>query len=261
MEETVLHCKAILEGIGLKVAKIDEVHGSRTADLFAEDEKHEYIIEVTSKQEIPFHAKELKETGSTYISEKYERKSRLIGKFRDKANQLEQTKGGDDVIRLVWIYMEGLNPETQMEQCEATLMGKVTLLYSKNEEDCSTSCYYFDYGDFYKRKHLDGVIMSTKKYGRLLVNHEGNNVKRLRGARIYNHFSKTSSVADPLVNLPKGCFVAHDFEGNRKDERAIEGFLKTKYSLDVAGALRMNSFTGVVFVPDNILPSAKEEKN
>jgi hypothetical protein len=254
-EKTEKHFEQLLSSEGFKVERI-KTKESRTADFIVKDNDGlTYIIEVKTKIDDGSFEAELKEKGVAVTSEKHESKSTLRAIFRNKTKQLEDTESKEEDLKILWFYTMGRDPETQVAQCEATLMGRVDIVIPGDKEGIeakSVPCYYFGYAEFYKRKNLDAVVTSTYRQGRLLVNPFSPRVEKIRLSKLASLFRKHNAFIDPTNGEPKDIFVVDDFNLPRKDAKNILEWVKNKYRLDVAFDVHWNVVTSATFVPNRL---------
>lgn len=231
------HLEQLLAKLGFDVKQIP-ISTNRKADFYVSDEDgSKYIIEVRIKIDNGIFKKELKEKGIAIKCEKQEIKSTLTTLFRDKTHQLSETTCQKSDYRLLWLYALGDEPKNQIAQCEATLMGRVDIII-RDEQDGSNKdipCYFFNYADFHKRRELDGVIASTYKEARFLLNPFSPRAKNLRNTKLCNYFRQNGALVDPLQNKTKErVFVVDDFKLSRKNKKEVLEWVKKKYKLSKA---------------------------
>lgn len=233
------HCKAVLEKelkFAVKQIPTSQVPEQRTADYLTSDEDgNDYLVEVTTKNDDNDFSKDLRHGGVVLRSSFLRRKEKFVSILRDKTEQLTLTNTARPTHNILWLYLLGSDTKAQMGQCEATFLGRadIGIRADGGKKTEVIPCYFFDYADCYKKRDLDGIVLSTFEKGKLLVNSFSNRIDIFRTTKFYSFFQKSGAVIDPVQNQKdNNYFVLDDFNLDRKNENTLLKALKEKYSVN-----------------------------
>jgi hypothetical protein len=231
-----------LERWGYSVEPIQVAADARRADFVATVDDERIVIEVTSKNDDGQYDRDLRNFGEALQKRRIERTGTLDRTLRGKNDQLRSTPEAVDAIRIVWIEAVGPFRETIAHQIQATFYGQVSVPVSETD---TVPCYFFDYASCYSLLWIDAVIVSLDVAGCLLVNPwSSGNPHKLRTTRIARIFESGGGFVSPLEEEQAGrSFSAHDFQGDRRDERAKCLFLEGKYGIRPFISLRFKVAT------------------
>jgi hypothetical protein len=244
------HFKQVIESIGFHAEKIATSDKGKRADYHVLDKSNtSYIIEVSGKYDNPVYKEILAKDGILERKEVIDWTEAMSSFIRREFKQIRETPDANIKYKLLWIYNMGSDPETQISQFESTLIGKTEILLPKESTKC-IPCYYFSYSDFYKRKGLDGVVLSTLKECKLLLNSFSFNADKFRRTEFSNFFREQEALIDPMDGWPKRkYFVIDNFENlNRDSERDVISWLKNKYGLEEALSLKFNVVSATALI-------------
>jgi hypothetical protein len=234
-----------LERWGYTVEPIQVVAGARRADFVATVDDERIVVEVTSKNDDGQYDRDLRNLGQALQKRRIARTGTLDQTLHGKNDQLRSTPEAIDAIRIVWIEAIGPFRETIAHQIEAAFYGRVSVPVSETGETVERYCYFFDHASCYSLSWIDGVIVSLGSAGRLLVNPlSDGNPHKLRATRIARLFESGGGFVSPLEEEQAGrSFSAHDFQGDRRNERAKCSFLEGKYGVRPFIPVRWNVVT------------------
>lgn len=226
-----LYVKEVLEHNEFSVELIPETKEFKTPDLKAFDQEINYFIEVARKDiDLQFHDLINQPKGSTL---KY--KTSSIGSLlRHKYRQLkEYPKKEDSDFSLIWILTHNcINSSIIYESLKSILYGIESLDgYTKENKYYDKICYYFYYSFFYRRKALDGVVISKEDQIELCVNTFSERYENFRYSKLYKLFKDKESLIDPFDLESKGEGFIADCDIPRKDVNSVVRYLKEKYKL------------------------------
>lgn len=234
-----------LEKWGYTVEPIQIAPGERRADFLATVDDERLVVEVTSKNDDGQYDRDLRNFGQAFQERRIERTGTLDRVLHNKNDQLRSTPAAADAVRIVWIEAIGRFRVTIARQIEATFYGRVSIPLPQTGGTVERYCYFFDHASCYSLPWVDAVIVSRGGAGRLLVNpHSEGDLHKFRATRIARLFESGGSLVSPFEEEQAGiAFSAHDFKGDRRDERAKCLFLEEKYNVRLFIPLRWNVAT------------------
>jgi hypothetical protein len=203
------------------------------------------VVEVTSKNDDGQYERDLRNLGQALQKRRIERTGTLDRTLHGKNDQLRSTPEAVNAIRIVWIEAVGPFRETIARQIEATFYGRVSVPVLEADQTVQQPYYFFDYASCYSLSWIDAVIVSLDGAGCLLVNPQASsNPHKLHATRIARLFESKGGFVSPFEEEQVGkSFSAHDFPGDRRDERANCSFLEGKYGVRPFIPVRWNVAT------------------
>jgi hypothetical protein len=233
-------------GRGYQITKIPETNEG-SPDFLIVDDTSTYLLELKTKfpsdEEIG-ERKKLLSIGEIHnIDELITRKNGLSKIIRKAKNQLgKYKKGGDKILRLVWLLSTGHLAEPRLYQFETTLYG---LAYLQSAERYG-GCYFFYDSDFFRyREVLDEAIVSTQSEGKLLINSLSPRYSQMKNSSLLKHF-REASVVDPINLEKEGRAFLVDSDVDRADEEGVLQYLKGKYNSDKIVIDTMHYLSGTI---------------
>jgi hypothetical protein len=225
------HARSTLEAEGFRVQPVPRSK-TRTADFLVEDGTSTYLVEVTGKEEGEFLRNlrtAARRHGVSDDSRGISPDNTLDSIIRRKARQLADTRVDAD-FRVLW--MAALHDDWPFlsELLYRTLYGYTSVYAVRSSRDQGEilPCLYYNYFSFYRERHLDALVLSTRDAGCLYANELTLRAADFRDSRLYNLFDNKSR-RDPY-GAPDGVLRVAP-EVDRSQHNAQWQYLKDRYGV------------------------------
>lgn len=234
-----------LTGSGFEVSRIP-TNTDRRADLMASKGAESYVVEVRRKMDDGSFERELREGGMPMDDRRIGHQSAIATAIRDKKHQLRATPSPEGAFRVIWLVATGRFQDTIARQVAATFYGAVDIPTPGEGELAGTNialpCYFFDHAVAFRMPEVAGIVAGEEGRGKLLLNPWAADAGRFCGSALVELFRP--GVVDPIAEeLAGDAYRADDFDGDRRDERAVRRFIEAKYGRAMMIPVRWNVVT------------------
>lgn len=234
--------KLVLEGLGLRVEKLEEPGDRQEADFLAHYEGEVFLIEAKVRED---DKKELKKRervlsqGAIYVKDDaLGRDNTVSGALSNARDQLiASAKIHEHDLRIVFHLSKGINAKAKCEIATDTLLGRTNIWDMKN--NTCKPCYFFRYSDFFTYRHaFDAAIVGyVDAYSRLHANVYTNphspRYEKARGCKFLVRFGSR----DPKVEEAQGRAYIPDADVSIREPRAVLNHLCAKYENNMLQAM------------------------
>ena len=244
-----------LRSVGYNVARIPPSKNARRADLLATRETERLIVEVTSKRDDGEYDRALQSAGLALHTLVIAQHGATTKALRGKNAQIRSTPQSAETVRLIWLEAVGPFRESIAQQIEATFYGRVSVPVnwsaSGTVETKHKYCYFFDHAACFSMGSVDAILVGYDGKTRMLLNpRDEARALATRETHLAQILNGGGAFVSPFDEEKAGAaFLAHDFPGDRRDDRALEDFMERKYSVRPFLALRMNMMTAGAVIP------------
>ena len=226
--------KLVLEGLGLRVEKLEEPGDRQEADFLAHYEDEVFLIEAKVRSD---DKKELKKRevvlsqGAVYVKdETLGRDNTVSGALSNARDQLiASAQIHEHDLRIVFHLSKGINAKAKCEIATDTLLGR-TNIWDMKSNTCKP-CYFFRYSDFFTYRHaFDAAIVGyVDGYSRLHANVYTNpHSPRYERAKESKFLFRLGS-RDPRVEEAQGRAYIPDADVSVREPRKVLAHLCVKY--------------------------------
>lgn len=230
------------EAAGFRVEKIAEAAEKR-CDWRVNDDTDEYIVEEKDKEDSDSHKKLVEKAhqdGSAFGTAPVVGNKRAAEVLRKAAKQVASTPAVEAAFRLIWFASHGADADYVLETARRSLYGNATVFPCdhRGEMGEERTCFYWYHGEFHRLQDIDAVILYGRGKWALCINHFSPRYAAFRKSKLAALFhSPRQRPMDPLEMEKMGIAYIVDGAVDRKNESAIQMFLRKKYNLDGVGRL------------------------
>lgn len=218
--------RSLLESEGYGVTRIPTTSENR-ADYNAVLDSEAHLIEVKTIVPSPI---EMGGDGVALWSIDLGYRNSVSGVIGHSAKQLLSTPGADAAFRMVWFVLSDADWRAHAEQIKTTLYGAVDLIYEMGGGTAkSKPCYLFTFSEFWRRREIDAVVVSSFSEGRVCLNAWSNRAAAFKESKLWKLHATAGAISDPEVEESAGAAFIADFEGDRRDQQAMLDGVQRKY--------------------------------
>ncbi|MFH1919405.1 MAG: hypothetical protein ABIP48_05890 [Planctomycetota bacterium] len=230
-----------LQSLGLVVTDIPESESDgKRADLLANDDTFQYLIEVKQRFEDPeqreSNLQRMSEGEVVPSSEPHSYSNRIDGILRDGLKQIDETPADDNTFNLLWFHAEGMDADLKVRRARNTFYGLVPLIPLTPHGE-TVNCFYFDFCTSFRMPTVHGLALVDGDGLQLCINEFADKADHFRRSSLVQRLG--TAVIDPFAIESQGDAIVLRSCISRREEQAVldelERITNTKFT-----AVRMN---------------------